>query len=57
MSCMHGYELRSDLNDYRGKYVAICNRHIVAGGPSETRVVEDAKRLCPTEWLVIMKVP
>jgi hypothetical protein len=53
----YNFYMKEDLSGYIGKWIAICDRRIVAHGSSAKKVFEEAKKKCPTERPLLTRVP
>ncbi len=49
--------IENELKKHVGKWVAICNRKIVAFGNNPSNVMDKAKVLCGTQETTILRVP
>ena len=49
--------IEKELKKHVGKWVAICNRKIVACGNSPINVMDKAKELCGNREATILRVP
>ena len=57
MNKNYDFFMKADLSPYIGKWIAICNKEIIAYGDSAKTVFEEAKRKCPKERSLLTKVP
>lgn len=48
---------KADLSKYKGKYVAISDKKVVASGTNAKKVLEEAKRKYPKKTTYMAKVP
>jgi hypothetical protein len=48
---------KKDLSEYKGKYVAILNKKVVASGTNAKKVWEEAKKKYPGKKSIIAKIP
>jgi len=51
------YSIGIDLSKYRGKYVAIVGRKVVASGENAKVVLDHAKARRPGKEIVLRKIP
>ena len=49
--------IENELKKHVGKWVAICNRKIVAFGNNPSSVMDKAKDLCGNQETTILRVP
>ena len=49
--------LKTDLSQYIGKWIAICNEKIISSGDNPKQVFKTARKLCPSERPLLTKVP
>jgi len=49
--------MKLDLEDYIGKWIAICNSRLISSGDNPKKVFEEAKKLCPGHMPLLTKVP
>jgi len=56
---MNNYQffMKTDLNDYIGQWVAICQQKIVSHGKDPKKVFKEAKKKCPKERPLLTRVP
>lgn len=50
-------ETETSINELRGKWVILLNKHIIASGDDIKKVINEAKEKHPTEKFVLAKVP
>lgn len=53
----YDYFLRTNLNEYKGEWVTICDSKIISHGDNLKKVVEEAKKECGSKKFLIAKVP
>jgi len=53
----YSFFMKAELNNLRGKWVAICNQEIVAYGKELKKVLEEAKQKYPKTKPLIIRVP
>jgi len=53
----YSYFMNTNLEDYIGKWIAICNKKIVASGLNAKEVYIEAKKTCPFERPLLSKIP
>ena len=49
--------LKTDLEKFRGKWIAICDKGIVAAGNNAKAVYNEAKSKFPNKKIMLVKVP
>ena len=49
--------LKTDLSQYIGRWIAICDEKIISSGNDPKQVFEKAKKLCPDKRPLLTKVP
>ncbi len=49
--------LKSDVSQYIGEWVAICDKKIVSHGKSVKEVVKEANQKCPGKRPLIVRIP
>lgn len=49
--------LKTDLEKYRGQWIAICDKGIVARGSNAKEVYKDAINKFPNKKIMLVKVP
>ena len=49
--------IETDLENYRGEWVAICANKIVSHGKNIKLVVEEAQKKCPNKKPLLSKIP
>lgn len=49
--------VQSDLSEYKGRYVAIIGKEVVASGKTAKEVWEEAKRRYPNKTPTLAKLP
>jgi len=49
--------LSSDLEEYKGKWVAICEEDIVCSGENAKDTFEEAQKKCPKKKIMIARIP
>ena len=59
MSMVKNYEffMKTDLSQYTGKWIAICDERIISSGNKPKEVFTKAKKLCPWQTPLLTKVP
>lgn len=53
----HNFLARTDLSDYAGQWVAVCEERIVSHGEILKNVIEQAKVTCGSRQPLLFKVP
>lgn len=53
----YNHFLETNLEDYKGKWIAICDNIIISHGKNLKKVVEEAKKKCGTKKFLMAKVP
>ncbi len=48
---------KTDLSEYKGKYIAIVDKKVIASGANARIVWEEAKKKYPTKKSTIAKIP
>ena len=51
------YYMKTDLRDYIGEWVAICNKKVVAHGKNLKRVMSSAKKKYPKKEPLVVWMP
>lgn len=49
--------MKTNVDNYIGKWIAICNQKIVSYGTDAKKVFKEAKEKCPSERPLLTKVP
>lgn len=49
--------LKTNIDNYVGKWIAICEQKIVASGKDAKKVFEEAKQRCPRKRQLLTRVP
>ena len=57
MNKNYNFFMKTDISGYIGKWIAVCNRKIVASGDNAKEVFKEAKRKCPKERPLLTRVP
>ncbi len=55
----NGYQffMKTNIDNYFGEWIAICDQKIVSHGKNVKRVFDEAKRTCPKEMPLMARVP
>jgi hypothetical protein len=53
----YDFFIETNLQEYEGEWVAICENKIVAHGKDIRRVFEDARKICPNSKPLLSKIP
>ena len=53
----YNYFLKTNLDEYKGEWITICDNKIISHGNSLKEVVEKAKKECGSKKFLIAKVP
>ncbi len=51
------FYLQTNLENYLGEWVAICDNEIISHGKNVKKVFKEAKKKCPTKNPLLTKVP
>ena len=57
MNKNYEFFMETNLDDYIGQWVAVCNQKIVSHGKDVKKVFREAKALCPNERPLLTRVP
>ena len=49
--------LKTDLGKYTGKWIAICDKGVVASGENAKEVYKKAQEMFPNKKIMLVKVP
>lgn len=49
--------MKTNIDSYIGKWIAVCNEKIVAHGKDAKKVFKEAKEKCPKERPLLTRVP
>lgn len=49
--------MSSDLENFSGKWIAICEENIVSFGDDAKKTFEEAQKKCPKKKVMIARVP
>ena len=49
--------LDTDLENYKGKWIVICNEHIISSGDNVKQILEEASKKYPKKKFMLAKVP
>lgn len=49
--------MSSNLDSFRGKWIAICEENIVSFGDDAKKTFEEAQKKCPRKKVMIARVP
>ena len=52
----YNFFMKTDVSNYIGKWIAICNQKIVSSGKDAKKVFQEAKKKCPKERPLLTKV-
>ena len=53
----YDFFLETDLDNYKGEWVAICDTSVLSHGKNLKNVVEEAKRKCDNKKFLLAKIP
>lgn len=53
----YDYFLKTNLEEYNGEWITICDSKIISHGDNLKKVVEEAKKECGGKKFLIAKVP
>ena len=57
LSQNYSFFAKTELEQFRGQWIAICNQEIVAYGKELKKVLEESKQKYPTKKPLIVRVP
>ena len=57
MDANYQFFMKTNVNQYIGQWVAICNQKIVSHGKDVKEVLKEAKQKCPKERPLLTRVP
>lgn len=46
-----------NIEKYKGKWIAVCESHVVSSGENAKKTYEEAQKKCPNKKILIAKVP
>lgn len=49
--------LSANLEEYKGKWVILCEEHVVSSGENVKEIVNEAEKKCPGKKLLLARVP
>jgi hypothetical protein len=53
----YDFFLKTDLGNYKGEWITICDNKIISHGANLKEIVEIAKKECKTKKFLIARVP
>lgn len=57
MNQNYQFYMKSNVDDYIGEWIAVCQEKIVSHGKDAKKVFEEAKKLFPKERPLLTRVP
>ena len=49
--------LSANLEAYKGKWIILCDEHIISSGEDIKKIVSEAQEKCPNKKLLLARVP
>ena len=49
--------LSANLEEYKGKWIVLCDEHIISSGEDIKGIVKEAQEKCPEKKLLLARVP
>ena len=49
--------LSANLEEYKGKWIILCDEHIISSGEDIKKIVSEAQEKCPNKKLLLARVP
>jgi len=49
--------LSANLEEYKGKWIVLCDEHIISSGENIKVIVEEARKKFPSKKLLLARVP
>ncbi len=49
--------LSANLEEYKGKWIILCDEHIISAGEDIKKIVGEAREKCPDKKLLLARVP
>ncbi len=49
--------LTANLEKYKGKWIIVCDEHVIASGENIKKIVNEAQEKCPDEKFLLARVP
>ena len=49
--------LTANLEEYKGKWITLCNEHVIASGEDIKKLVQETQKKCQGKKFLLVKVP
>ena len=49
--------LTANLEEYKGKWIILCDEHVIASGDNIKKIVDEAQEKCPEKKFLLARVP
>ncbi|MCK5616058.1 succinyl-CoA synthetase subunit alpha [Candidatus Pacearchaeota archaeon] len=49
--------LTANLEEYKGKWIIVCDEHVIASGDNIKKIVHEAQAKCPDKKFLLARVP
>ena len=57
MNKNYNFFMKTNVDNYTGQWVAVCNQKIISHGKNAKEVFKEAKKACPKERPLLTRVP
>lgn len=57
LDASYNFFLETDLDNYKGEWITICDNNVISHGNNLKEIVEEAKKKCGNKKFLITRVP